>query len=226
MNNVTIMGRLTKDVDVKEVNDKKVAKFTIAVDKRFNKDKADFIACTAWGPNADFAEKYLKKGTGILARGEWTTGSYQNKDGNTVYTNDLNVEELQFNSINSVTVAGRLTKDPDVKEVNDKKVARLTIAVGRRGKKDEADFISCTAWRANAEFAEKYLKKGSAVAINGSWRTGSYQNKDGETVYTNDLVVDNISFTPTNKKDNAEAPAAEEFEDDFLDMPFDEDDLV
>lgn len=96
---------------------------------------------------------------------------------------------------------GRLTKDPDIRYSqgdNPTAIARYTLAVDRRGKKVEgqpsADFINCVAFGKNAEFAEKYLHKGIKIAVTGRIQTGSYTNKDGQKVYTTEIVVDSSEF--------------------------------
>ena len=96
MNHWCGMGRLTKDPDVRG-EETKVAKYTLAVDRRFAKgdDKTDFINCVAFGKAAEFAEKYFKKGTKVLVSGRIQTGSYE-KDGKRVYTTDIVVEDQEF----------------------------------------------------------------------------------------------------------------------------------
>lgn len=100
MNKVILMGRLTKDPDVRYTQDGvAVARYSLAVDRRYQREgeqKADFISCTAFGRGAEFAEKYLKKGTKIVAAGRIQTGSYTNRDGQKVYTTDVIVEEQEF----------------------------------------------------------------------------------------------------------------------------------
>lgn len=101
MNIVIISGRMVRDPDVRyTANDNMaVARFTLAVDKNYKKsndDKANFINCVAFGKTAEVVEKHCMKGTKLIITGEWTTGSYKNKDGNTVYTNDCNVSKLEF----------------------------------------------------------------------------------------------------------------------------------
>ena len=102
MNKVILMGRLTKDPDVRNSGDdssKAVAKYTLAVDRRFKREgeeNADFINCTVFGKGAEFAEKYLAKGTKIVVSGRIQTGSYTNKEGQRVYTTDVIVEEQEF----------------------------------------------------------------------------------------------------------------------------------
>lgn len=96
MNNVVLMGRLTKDPDVRRTNDgAAIGRFTLAVD-RMKKDEADFIGCVVFGKTAEFAEKYLRKGTKICGSGRIQTGSYTNKDGQKVYTTDVILERLEF----------------------------------------------------------------------------------------------------------------------------------
>ena len=102
MNKVILMGRLTRDPEVRYSageNALAIARYTLAVDRRFNRNgdqSADFIGCVAFGRSAEFAEKYLKQGTKIAITGRIQTGSYTNKDGNKVYTTDVVVEEQEF----------------------------------------------------------------------------------------------------------------------------------
>lgn len=95
------MGRLTRDLEVRYggANNTAVAKMTLAVDRRFKQDgqpTADFINCLAFGKRAEFLEKYCRKGTKLVVEGSWQTGSYTNKDGNKVYTNECLVESCEF----------------------------------------------------------------------------------------------------------------------------------
>ena len=102
--------------------------------------------------------------------------------------------------MNKVVLVGRLTRDPEVRYSqgnNATAVARYTVAVDRRFKKDgeqTADFIPCVVFGCSAEFAEKYFSKGTKVAVSGRIQTGSYTNKDGQKVYTTDVVVEEQEF--------------------------------
>ena len=101
MNKVILMGRLTRDPEVRYSqgeNAMAIARFTLAVDRRFRRDDAstDFIGCVAFGRNAEFIEKYFRQGTKALITGRIQTGSYTNKDGQKVYTTDVVVEEQEF----------------------------------------------------------------------------------------------------------------------------------
>ena len=102
MNKVILMGRLTRDPEVRYSageNALAIARYTLAVDRRFRRDNdqqtADFISCVAFGRNGEFAEKYLHQGTKIVT-GRIQTGSYTNKEGQKVYTTDVVVEDQEF----------------------------------------------------------------------------------------------------------------------------------
>lgn len=104
---------------------------------------------------------------------------------------------------------GRLGKDPDIRYTQGEQpmaVARYTLCIDRRGKGEEkkADFISCVAFGKAAEFAERYLHKGSKIAVEGHIQTGSYKKQDGTTVYTTDVVIDNQEFAES--KDGEQKP--------------------
>ena len=105
MNKVILMGRLTREPDVRYSQNADgsmaVARYTLAVDRRRgrnsdNEQSADFISCVAFGRSGEFAEKYLHQGTKIVVTGRIQTGSYTNKDGQRVYTTDVVVEEQEF----------------------------------------------------------------------------------------------------------------------------------
>lgn len=103
--------------------------------------------------------------------------------------------------MNKVILMGRLTRDPEVRYSQSAEpiaIARYTLVVDRRGRRDNgeqtADFISCIAFRQKAEFAERYLQKGIKIAVVGHILTGSYTNRDGQKVYTTDVVIDEQEF--------------------------------
>ena len=107
---------------------------------------------------------------------------------------------------------GRLATDPEVRYAQVQNgeqmaVARYRLAINRRGMDAGADFINCVAFGKQGEFAEKYLKKGQEILISGRIQTGSYTNKDGQKVYTTDIVVEQHEFCGT-KEDNSAAPKA------------------
>jgi single-strand DNA-binding protein len=125
--------------------------------------------------------------------------------------------------MNKVMLMGRLTKDPEVRYTGGESmaVARYTLAVNRRYKKNsdkEADFISCVTFGRSAEFAEKYLRKGMKIAVIGRISTGSYKDKEGNTRYTTDIIVDEHEFAES-KGEKKEVAVRSFDEDDFLTVP-------
>ena len=103
--------------------------------------------------------------------------------------------------MNKVILMGRLTRDPDVRYSNGEQataVARFTLAedrrVARRDGEQTADFIGCVAFGRTAEFVEKYFRQGMRMVISGRIQTGSYTNRDGQKVYTTDVVVEEVEF--------------------------------
>lgn len=111
--------------------------------------------------------------------------------------------------MNKVLIAGRLTRDPAVKYTQAQEpmaVARYTLAVDRprrQGQEQQADFISCVAFGRLGEFAEKYLTKGTKILVEGHIQTGSYE-KNGEKVYTTDVVVEHQEFCESKKEGQKE----------------------
>lgn len=125
--------------------------------------------------------------------------------------------------MNKCVFVGRLTKDPDVRYTGaeSKAVARFTLAVDRKFKKDgepSADFISCIAFGKLGEFAEKYLKKGTKIALEGRWQTGSYKKED-KTIYTNDCVVESMEFAESKRTESEPAPEPSNVGDGFMNIP-------
>lgn len=109
---------------------------------------------------------------------------------------------------------GRLTKDPIISGDGNSKVARLTIAVQRNYKNADgeylSDFISCVGFGKTADHIEKFYHKGSPASILGRIQTGSYKNKDGQTVYTTDVAIDDISFVPGSKDSDTKSESKSE----------------
>ncbi len=126
---------------------------------------------------------------------------------------------------------GRLTRDPEVRYSqggeNSLAIARYTLAVDRRFKRNgddqTADFIGCVAFGRNAEFAEKYFRQGLKVVVTGRIQTGSYTNKDGQKVYTTDVVVEEQEFAESKatSQQNQQKPSgpAPDNSDGFMNIP-------
>lgn len=112
--------------------------------------------------------------------------------------------------MNSAQLIGRLVKDPQLRySSNNVAIVKFTLAVNRTfankdGERD-ADFISCVAFKQNAENLSKYQKKGNRIAISGHIQTGSYEDNDGKRIYTTDIVCDNIQFLEPKQYNSEEA---------------------
>lgn len=130
--------------------------------------------------------------------------------------------------MNKVILMGRLTRDPDVRYStgeNPLAIARYTLAVDRRFHKDgeaTADFISCVVFGRAAEFAEKYFRQGLKITISGRIQTGSYTNREGQKVYTTEIVVEEQEFAEgknTGSGSSRPQPAPETDPDGFMNIP-------
>lgn len=136
--------------------------------------------------------------------------------------------------MNKVILMGRLVRDPEVRYGtgdNTMAIARYTLAVDRRGRREDngqnADFISCIAFGKSGEFAEKYFRKGTKIAVTGRIQTDSYTNRDGQKVYTTDVVIEEQEFAESKnaagnsgeyqQRGNGQRPAADP--DGFMNIP-------
>ena len=128
--------------------------------------------------------------------------------------------------MNNTVLLGRVVRDIELqyKGVNQTAIAKFTVAVNRKFKKDEADFINCIAFGKTAEIISQYFGKGSQIALTGSIRTGSYDAQDGTKRFTTDVIVESFSFVGSNK-DNGQATSNDNTEvaDDIT--PVDDDDM-
>ena len=129
--------------------------------------------------------------------------------------------------MNKVILMGHSTSDPKITNTQDgKKIAKFRIGVRRMyAKKDnDTDFISLTGFEKKADFIEKYVKKGTKVVITGRLQTGSYKDRDGKTVYTTDVIIEEIEFAESKKAAETEAPAAapvQQTVDEWMELPED-----
>ena len=130
--------------------------------------------------------------------------------------------------MNKVILMGRLTRDPEVRYSggdNETAVARYSLAVDRRFKRDNepsADFINCVGFGKTAEFAEKYFRKGMRICVVGRIQTGSYTNRDGQKVYTTDVVVEEQEFAESkgaSENNGADRPQPTTDNNGFMNIP-------
>ena len=225
LNNGAVGGNLTADPDVRYTSGDcptAIARYTLAVNRRAG--DTDYIRCVVFGKQAEFAEKYLKRGNPVLVTGCIRTGSYTNRDGVRLNTMEIvadrqTTEKDGALNMNAVLLFGRLTRDPDVRYTQGENpvcVARYTLAVPRKysskraGDGDNTDFIPCTAFGGSAEFVKKYLKKGTPVVVHGRIQSGSYTNKDGVKVHTTEVVAENHDFAGRKNAGAAKASPSQE----------------
>lgn len=128
--------------------------------------------------------------------------------------------------MNKVILIGRLTRDVEMRySANNNAIARYTLAVNRQFKNSdqEADFLPCIAFGKTAELAGNYLSKGMRIAVEGRIQTGSYTNREGQKIYTTEIVVDRQEFlekkASSSQPDNGAADAAGNYADRFMDIP-------
>ena len=127
--------------------------------------------------------------------------------------------------MNKVILMGRLTKDPEIRYSqgeNTTCIARYTLAVDRKFKQEgqpNADFINCIAFGKLGEFAEKYLHEGVKIAVVGRIQTGSYTNKDGQKVYTTDVVVEEQEFCESKSQSNSQPQPAQSNDNSWMSIP-------
>ena len=115
--------------------------------------------------------------------------------------------------MNNVSLVGRLVRDPEVRYGQNESVsvAKFSLAVERRFKRDgdpTVDFINCTVFGKSAEFTKKYFRKGMRVAITGRIQTGSYKNKDGQTVFTTEIIVESQEIAQSKSESNESSTAS------------------
>ena len=132
--------------------------------------------------------------------------------------------------MNKVILMGRLTKDPDMRGEGTNLVARYSLAVDRRFKDNDGnyltDFINIVVFGKGAEFAEKYLKKGTKVVVTGRIQTGSFTNKDGQKVYTTDVIAEDQEFAESKSSGTQQENETVSKDDDFMDLtPEQKDDM-
>lgn len=139
--------------------------------------------------------------------------------------------KMEENTMNKVILMGRLTRDPEVRYStgdNAMAIARYTLAVDRRYQREgeqEADFISCVAFGKRAEFAEKYLRKGIKIAITGRIATGKYTNKEGQPIYTTEVVIEECEFAESkagserSRQADSSSPIPAASNDGFMNIP-------
>lgn len=127
--------------------------------------------------------------------------------------------------MNKVILIGRVVRDAEIRYsqgANTTCIARYTLAVDRKFKQEgqpNADFINCIAFGKLGEFAEKYLRKGVKIAVTGRIQTGNYTNKDGQKVYTTDVVVEEQEFCESKSQSNSQPQPAPSNDNSWMSIP-------
>lgn len=122
--------------------------------------------------------------------------------------------------MNKVILIGRLTRDPEIRTAQDGlTIARYSLAIDRQTKEKQADFFRCVTFGKNAEFVERYLKKGTKVAVTGRLQSGSYTDRDGRKVYTVEVVTENHEFVESKAEAERNEQQIETSADGFMNIP-------
>ena len=122
--------------------------------------------------------------------------------------------------MNKVILIGRLTRDPEIRTAQDGlTIARYSLAIDRQTKEKQADFFRCVTFGKNAEFVERYLKKGTKVAVTGRLQSGSYTDRDGRKVYTVEVVTENHEFVESKAAAERNEQQIETSADEFMNIP-------
>lgn len=211
---VLLSGEVTRSEVRYSQEGKAVARFTLHTGNAY-------VSCVAFGKQAENVEKYYKDGTRCHLEGTLSTGSYQDKDGNTVFTTDVMVYSLSFGyggDYNVVILDGRCTREPEMRvTTNGKSVASVSLAVTRQQWGENAgdpktDFPNVVAWEEQAEKLVS-LGKGTRCSVEGHISTRSYE-KNGKKVYVTEVVATSISVAPSET-----STAAPSMDSEFMDIP-------
>lgn len=135
--------------------------------------------------------------------------------------------------MNKIILMGRLTRDPEIRYsaniANPTPIANYTLAVNRLSKREgdpDADFFRCVAFNKNASVSEKYLHKGMMILVEGHLQTGSYTNREGQKIYTTDVIIDRQEFCGSKNENKNTAPDTPYDENRFMDIPDDIDEAL
>ena len=228
MNIGVLQGNVSR-VKKNEVNEERVAfNFGLAVDEGYGENQKstfyDAVAFAKRGKQEEFYDKLIAVGERLVVIGKFIKGKpYTNKDGFEVTPWIFQCSNIDL-GINCMILSGRLSDDAIITEKDDKVIARFTVAVDRV--KEGADFIRCVRFGKGGfkGYAEKYLKKGKKIAIAGRNQTGSYTNKEGVKVYTQELIVSEMELLDRKSSNESEFGNFEPTDIDtteFMDIPDD-----
>ena len=212
---VLLSGEVTRSEVRYSQEGKAVARFTLHTGNAF-------LNCVAFGKIAENVEKYYKEGTRCHLEGILSTGSYDDKDGDKVFTTDVVVSSLSFSyggDYNVVILDGRLVRDPELRNTNNgKAVASAAVAItrqqwGEQTGEPKTDFPNVVAWEEQAEILSG-LGKGDRCSIEGRLSTRSYEGKNGKKVYVTEVVATSITVAASEA-----TVATPSMDSGFMDVP-------
>lgn len=212
MNVTTMVGNVSTDIKKREVGEDTYAyNFGFAVNYGYGENqKVYFYNCVCFakkGAQEKFYDNVIKKGNRLPLTGTLAPGRPFVKEGVEITPWVFTVRKL-YTGINNVFITGNLTDDATVTQKGETVIARFTVAVNRT--KDETDFIKCVRFGKGGffDFANAYLKKGKSIAVMGSEHTGSYVNREGAKVYTEELYVQDFQLFGEKKESTTSATDA------------------
>lgn len=222
LNNLLFVGRATDDAKDCSSNGKKIAEFTLAINRRFDREKSDFHKVRVFDKTAEMALQYVKKGTSLSISGNIRNDNYTNRDGEKVYGFSIVANNISFEngqSVNMATFCGNVVADPEIRYTqgeNSRAVIRYRLAVSRG--KDAADFFSVVTFSKSADFFEKNVHKGTPLFVTGEWQNSNWEDKDGKKHYDNVLITERVELGFRNNS-NSGGDSATSSGSDFMSIP-------
>lgn len=201
---IILVGRATADAtEVTTGNGSKMAKFSLAVNRRFDREKTDFISVLLFGNLCDFALSYVKKGGSFRVSGTITTDTYTDREGVSQKDVTVSANAIKFANganENCISIDGNITRDAEIRYSTGEKqqaFAHYSIAVNR-GKtsdgKELVDYFDITSIGRDAEYTEKYFKKGTPVLVRGEVQKSTWTDRDGKNHRSVAVVTDRVSL--------------------------------
>ena len=235
LNNMTIAGNLTADPQINETHTGvAVCNVTIATNEYYTKndgskgENVNFIDVSLFDKQAQTASKYLKKGSPILVQGNIKSEQWENENGEKRSRIRVRGARFQFlptsANLNTGSIIGNVTRDPEIKTFDNGKVASMGIAINETylnsdGEKTSvAQFIECEAWGKNADNIEQFIGKGDLLLLSGSLKSETWKNEQDETRSRTKFRVAQVQFLKTRNRPNA-TPATDEVPPEVVETP-------
>jgi single-strand DNA-binding protein len=218
MANAVFMGRVSRELELNNVGDKTVGRFSIAVSTgekdAEGKDAASFYTVETWSAKQQAAwGEHLGKGDSVLVKGQIAIESFERTDGSHDKAVKIIEPEVKFlgkgkdGASSNVFVSGRLTRDPELRQAGEHTIATLSIAENYA--REKVNYYEIEVWNKQAEIAGKHLGKGSLIQVSGNLVTDKYTRKDGTKGTSVKIVNADLNFLENIKSGAAVAPSAE-----------------